>query len=249
MKKIVVWTIFFAVAIAFWDLIIRVGIVSPAALATPLETFCALPGFFNSHTAFSDLSSTVSRSAIAFVLSVPIGLVAGVISFYSGPAEPPSRFSIDFLRSIPATALVPVFLIIFGIGDTAKIAAATFSSALVIALAVIHGLRGLNVTRIGVARILGFRKLRKIILCDLPEAAPQIFLGFRTGISLALILVIVAEMLIGSNHGLGKVIADMRYTDDKPRMYAAIIISGAIGFVYNVLVNLLNSTIQWRQYE
>lgn len=89
--------------------------------------------------------------------------------------------------------------------------------------------------------------MRRFWLVDIPEAAPQIFLGLRTGISLALILVVVSEMLIGSNHGLGKVIADMRYTDDKGRMYAALITTGMIGFACNKLLMLIEKkTIHWR---
>ena len=86
-----------------------------------------------------------------------------------------------------------------------------------------------------------------MVLLDLPEAAPQLFLGMRTGISLALILVVVSEMLIGSNRGLGKVIADMRYTDDTPRLYAAIVVAGAIGFFYNALVAFAEQQlVHWR---
>ena len=87
----------------------------------------------------------------------------------------------------------------------------------------------------------------RFLLLDLPEAAPHIFLGLRTGISLALILVVVSEMLIGSNNGLGKVIQDMRYTDDKGRMYAALITSGAIGYVYNQVLRVIElRVVHWR---
>jgi NitT/TauT family transport system permease protein len=86
-----------------------------------------------------------------------------------------------------------------------------------------------------------------MLLLDLPEAAPQIFLGMRTGISLALILVVVSEMLIGSNRGLGRVIADMRYTDDTPRLYAALIVAGAIGFFFNILISFIErQLVHWR---
>jgi NitT/TauT family transport system permease protein len=89
---------------------------------------------------------------------------------------------------------------------------------------------------LGVAHTLGLKGIKRMVLLDIPEAAPQLFLGMRTGISLALILVVVSEMLIGSNRGLGKVIADMRYTDDTPRLYAALFVAGVIGFLYNALV-------------
>src|SRR5205085_7751478 len=103
-----------------------------------------------------------------------------------------NEFLADFLRSIPATALIPIFIIIFGIGDTAKIAAGIFSSSLVICLATLQGLKNRNRTRVETARFIGLSKLRQYILLDLPESLVQIFTGLRAGASLALILVVVS---------------------------------------------------------
>lgn len=150
------------------------------------------------------------------------------------------------MRSIPATALVPLFLVFFGIGDTTKVFAGAFSSALVIALSVVAGLGAKNHTRQFIAKLYGVRSWRKLLFTDLPEAAPQLFVGLRAGISLALILVVITEMLVSSNHGLGNVISMMRYTDDKPRLYAAILVTGVIGYACNRLLSLLeNLVVHW----
>lgn len=246
-RSIFAWLIFFGVAVMVWEGALALKLVSPAALAHPGEVVKALPKVLSMSGNLPDVWSTINRSVLAFALSVPIGLIAGFLIFFGGEARPPAEFLLDFLRSIPATALVPVFLIIYGIGDTTKIAVGAFSSALVICLSVMAGLRGRSSTRLGVARTLGLTGMRRMVLLDLPEAAPQLFLGMRTGISLALILVVVSEMLIGSNRGLGKVIADMRYTDDTPRLYAAIVVAGAIGFLYNAFVAFAeDQLVHWR---
>ena len=235
-RSILAWFLFFGVAVLIWEGALSLKLVSPAALAHPGEVIRSLPKVLAVSGNLGDVWSTISRSALAFLISVPVGVAAGFLIFFGGKSRQPAEFAVDFLRSIPATALVPVFLIIYGIGDTTKIAVGTFSSALVICLSALAGLRGRSSTRLGVAHTLGFKGIKRMVLLDIPEAAPQLFLGMRTGISLALILVVVSEMLIGSNRGLGKVIADMRYTDDTPRLYAALFVAGVIGFLYNALV-------------
>lgn len=208
-------------------------LVSPAVLPSPVEVLVASPSLFSSTEFLPDVISTITRSLFAFILSVPIGIISGYAIFQSGRFRSPSELGLDFIRSIPATALVPVFLIIFGIGDTTKIAVGTFSSALIICLSTIVGMNNRNITRLGISRLLGISSLRRLLYLDLPESLSQIFLGLRAGVSLALILVVVSEMFIGSNHGLGKVINDMRYSDQTPKLYCALLMSGVIGYFYN----------------
>lgn len=100
---------------------------------------------------FAMFFSTLTKSLLAFALSVPCGIVIGAIIYFGGPIRQSGGFLVDFLRSIPATALVPVFLILYGVGDTTKVAVGVFSSALVICLATIVGFDSRNTTRTGVA--------------------------------------------------------------------------------------------------
>jgi ABC-type nitrate/sulfonate/bicarbonate transport system permease component len=245
MKSALFSAISMLVIVSLWQGALAVGFVSPAAVAYPLEVLKSLPGFLGRNR--PDLIATLFRSALAFALSVPIGIAAGLIASFSGPFRDPCRFAVDFLRSIPATALVPLFLVFYGIGDISKIAVGAFSSALVICLATILGLSGRNSTRAAVLRLMGVKRLRRLALADLPEALPHIFLGLRAGISLALILVVVAEMLIGSNRGLGRVIADMQYSDDRGRMFGAIAVVGLIGYGYNLILQRLEKSLVWWQ--
>jgi len=134
--------------------------------------------------------------------------------------------------------LVPLFLLIFGPGASSKIAAGAFTGALSIALAVVIGIKNLDPDRRVVADLVGLKGIRRALLYELPEALPAVFVGVRSAVSLALILVIVAEMLIGSDTGLGHVIMDMRYTDDVPAVYAAIFCAGALGYLANQIVSL-----------
>ena len=247
MKRAVSAVAFAAVALGAWQLCVSGGLVSPATLAGPWELARALPKLLSPSGGLPDVASTAWASLLAFLLSAPLGLSLGVLAYTAGEAGAAAEFSLDFLRSVPATALTPAFLILFGLSFGTKVALGAFSSALVIALATLSGLRRGNPTRRAVASTLGLTGARRLLLVELPEAAPQFFLGLRAGVSLALILVVVAEMMIGSTRGLGKVISDMRYTNDVPLLYAAIFAAGVIGYAYNRLLLLAERRLlHWR---
>lgn len=226
------WLPFLLVGLAAWYGLWFTDTVSHAVLPAPHEVFVAFPALFSARY-MPDIASTISRSLAAFFLSIPLGILAGYITFAFGPYRQPAETTLDFLRSIPATALVPFFIVAFGVGDSAKVAVGAFSSTLVIALATIVGLHNRNATRVGVARLLRLSAPKRILLLDLPESLSHIFIGLRAGVSLALILVVVSEMFIGSNRGLGRVINDLRFTDSIPTLYGALIVTGIIGYGFN----------------
>lgn len=217
------------------EITISVFRLSPAAFARPSEIFFSVYAFFLPSMMLPDVLGTIQRTLLAFILSFPVGIVFGIIASKSKYFDNELKFTIDFLRSIPATALIPLFLVLFGPHDLSKIAVGVFSGALSIAISVVVGEKSLNQDRKVVADLLKLRGFKRIILYELPEMAPVIFVGSRTAASLCLILVVVGEMFIGSNNGLGKVIMDTRYSDDVPTLYAAIVMTGVIGFFINFI--------------
>ena len=145
------------------------------------------------------------------------------------------EFPVEFFRSIPATALLPVFMLLFGVGDASKIALAGYAAGLTLALNAMYGVHVGKELRRRAAQTLGIKGLalfRKIVF---PEALPHISAGFRVALSLSLVVVIVAEMFAGSPAGLGKRIIDAQQVYRTDEMYAAILTAGALGFVLNRL--------------
>lgn len=235
--------------VAIWHAVLAFGLVSPAALAYPEETFRTIPNVLSVSGNLQDVAATMRRSAIAFVIAVPMGIILGILVFSAESRADAADFLLDFFRSMPATAMVPVFLIILGIGEASKIGPGVFSAGLVIALATRTGLEKRNAIRLDIAKLFGFTARQRIMLLNLPEAVPHVFLGLRAGISLALILVVVSEMMIGSTDGLGRVIVDMQYSDDKARLYAAILVVGCIGYFYNRLLLFAEKRLIWWRTE
>jgi NitT/TauT family transport system permease protein len=174
---------------------------------------------------------TLIAIAVAAVIAIPVGIVLGSSERIYRSVE----FVIDFFRSTPASAMFPLFLVIFGVGDKTKIYVASFGAALVIVFNVAYGVMNARKTRILAAKVMGasrWRIMRDVILM---ESLPQTFIGLRNGVSLALVIVVVAEMFIGSVDGLGHRVFEAQQLLEMPDMYAAIFAAGALGYGLNVL--------------
>jgi NitT/TauT family transport system permease protein len=178
---------------------------------------------------------TAYATAIAAVIAIPIGVALGSNERIYRSVE----FVIDFFRSTPASAMFPLFLVIFGVGDLTKILVAAFGAALVILFNVAYGVMNARKTRLLAAKVMGATRFRVLTDVMLLESLPQTFVGLRNGVSLALVIVVVAEMFIGSTDGLGQRVFEAQQLFEMPDMYAAIFAAGALGYGLNLLFLLM----------
>ena len=164
------------------------------------------------------------------MIAIPLGIVLGSSEKLYRSLE----FVIDFFRSTPASAMFPLFLVLFGVGDETKISVAAFGAVLVILFNVAYGVMNARKTRLLAAKVMGASRLRVLFDVMLLESLPQTFVGLRNGVSLALVIIVVAEMFIGSQDGLGHSVFEAQQLFDMPRMYAAIFAAGALGYGLNL---------------
>jgi NitT/TauT family transport system permease protein len=228
-----------AVLIAIWYAAIAARLVDPVLLPSPLESMRALWTGLVGGSLLYDFMRTVERTivatAIAMVIAIPLGIVLG-----SWPKLYRSlEFVIDFFRSTPASAMFPLFLVIFGVGDETKILVATFGAALVILFNVAYGVMNARKNRLLAAKVMGASRVRILFEITLLESLPQTFVGIRNGVSLALVIVVVAEMFIGSADGLGHRVFEAQQLLQMPEMYAAIFAAGALGYCLNLLFQVV----------
>jgi sulfonate transport system permease protein len=225
--------------LAIWSLVTWRQWVDPVLLPSPLATFASLWHGMDGGPLGFDFVKTVYRTAastlIAAVIAIPLGIVLGSSERLYRSLE----FVIDFFRSTPALAMFPLFLVLFGVGDETKIAVAAFGAALVILFNVAYGVMNARKTRLLAAKVMGASELRILFDVMLLESLPQTFVGLRNGVSLALVIIVVAEMFIGSQDGLGHSVFEAQQLFDMPRMYAAIFAAGALGYGLNLLFLLI----------
>ena len=130
---------------------------------------------------------------------------------------------------------VPLFLLLFGLGEFSKISVAAFAAWLVIVFNVAYGVMNARQTRILAARSMGASSLRIFKDVIFFETLPQTFVGLRTAVSVALVVIIVAAMFIGAVDGLGHRIIDAQISYQLTDMYGSILVAGALGYGANLL--------------
>jgi ABC-type nitrate/sulfonate/bicarbonate transport system permease component len=225
--------------IAIWYVAVWYRVVDPVLLPSPTDTFRALwNGMAGGRLGF-DFWRTVERTTLATLIAAVIAIPLGIFLGSSEKLYRSVEFVVDFFRSTPASAMFPLFLVLFGVGDKTKISVAAFGAALVILFNVAYGVMNARKTRLLAAKVMGAPRFRVLTDVMLLESLPQTFVGLRNGVSLALVIVVVAEMFIGSTDGLGHRVFEAQQLFAMPDMYAAIFAAGALGYGFNLLFLLV----------
>jgi len=179
--------------------------------------------------------------AAAGVIGVALGLVLG----RSDKAYDYFSPTLNFLRSIPPPALIPVFLVLFPLGTPMQLATIIFGVIWPILLNTIDGAHTLDETVVDTTRSMRLSRPRFLITVVFPAALPKIFAGLRVSLSLALILMVISE-LTGGNSGIGDQMILAQRNFDMPEMWAGIVLLGILGYVLNaLLLAVQNRVIGW----
>lgn len=228
-----------AALVAAWWLMTWRGAVDPIVLPPPQEVVRATWRLVRHEAFLQDVWLTLRRVLVALAIALAVGAPAGLILGYRPSLYRPVEGIIHALRSVPATALFPLLLIVVGVGEGSLLTLATYPSLLTVLVNSAAGAALANPRRLHQARLLGLGDAR--IVCDvlLYEAMPGILAGARTAVSQALVLVIVVEMLLGfSQGGLGLRIFQCQSTYRIPETYASIASAAVVGILLNQGVSL-----------
>jgi NitT/TauT family transport system permease protein len=245
MKRII-FLILPLLLLAVWLLLTGLRLVDAIFLPTPWSVIESMVKGFISGSLAKDMFVTIGRSLAGFLIAaaigVPLGLLVGRIKMLSNATQP----TIDFFRSIPATALFPLFLFFFGIGDKAKIAIVVYACSLIVLVNTAYGAMQVKRPRIFCAQVMGAGRFDIFWKIIIPESAPGIFAGLRVALSLSFVLIVVTEMFIGTTVGLGYQIMNAQMVYRIPDMYAGIVLAGIVGYLANrILIGIENRVLHW----
>ncbi len=218
-----------------WDLVVRFGLIKAILLPTPWATLGALVTGLAGGPLLLDFGVTVLRTLEAFLIAAVVGVPLGVLLGSNEKAYRSVEFLIDFFRSTPSSALIPLFLLVFGVSDINKVAIAAFGALLIVVFNSAYGVMNARKQRVMAARVMGASRWQIFKDVLIWESLQPTFVGLRSAVSMALVIVIVAEMFIGSDTGLGHRIIDAQQVLNVKSMYAAILAAGALGYGLNVL--------------
>ncbi|MES2956840.1 MAG: ABC transporter permease [Pseudomonadota bacterium] len=226
-----------------WDFVVRFKLISPILLPTPFATLQTLFSGLFGGTLFFDFMHTVWRTLQAFLIAAALGMPLGVLLGSNERAYRSVEFLIDFFRSTPSSALIPLFLMIFGVSDVNKVAIAAFGALLIVLFNSAYGVINARKQRVMAARVMGASRWQVFKDVLVWESLQPSFVGLRSAVSMALVIVIVAEMFIGSENGLGHRIINSQQVMNVRDMYASILSAGALGYALNVLFLVIEKRI------
>jgi NitT/TauT family transport system permease protein len=218
-----------------WDLVVRLGFIKPILLPPPIDALGALIGGLAGGPLMMDFVVTVWRTVQAFLIAAIVGMPLGVLLGSNEKAYRSVEFLIDFFRSTPSSALIPLFLMIFGVSDINKVAIAAFGALLIVVFNSAYGVINARKQRVMAARVMGATRWQVFKDVLIWESLQPSFVGLRSAVSMALVIVIVAEMFIGADSGLGNRIINSQQVMNVKDMYASILAAGALGYALNVL--------------
>ncbi|MFV0383164.1 ABC transporter permease [Paracoccus sp. (in: a-proteobacteria)] len=182
---------------------------------------------------------TLRRAAIGFgialALMLPAGIVLGRIRTLGEIVEP----VIEFFRPLPPIAVVPLAMMILGIGDTAKLVVIVWGASFPILINTIDAVKVQDPMQARLARSLRLTTIERMTLIDLPAALPRIFAGIRLSITVSLLLTVVSEIIL-STDGLGDYLKSAQSDFDMTKVMTAIIVIAIMSLIVNSLTNIAN---------
>lgn len=243
---VTVSVVVFVVLILFWELGARTGVISNLVLPAPSEAFNALLQLIETDMLWKHLGASLQRLILGWtfgtLLGVSVGLLIGLFSIVRAGLSP----LVSALFAIPKIALLPLFIIWFGIGEGSKVATILFGTFFPTVIATYGGVDNVdrNLIRMGQSFGLSWLSIvRKIIV---PGALPAILSGFRISASIGIILLVAAEM-IGAEFGVGAYIllaGSLMATD---QLIAGVSILSLMGLIMAWLIGKAeNYFLKWR---
>lgn len=186
----------------------------------------------------ADVVPSLARLCAGFGIAVVLGIGGGLVLGLSGTARRSAGPLIEFMRAIPAPAMIPFGIIVLGVGDAMKIAVIALVCLWPILLSTIDGIRAVEPLVLDTARVYGLRLRELLFRIVIPSASPQIFAGVRTSISLALVVMVISEM-VASTNGIGYFVLQSQRTFAMPDMFSGVLLLGLLGYGLNLIVNFL----------
>ena len=229
-----------------WEIAPRAGLVDPYFVSPLSDVLAAWWDLLVSGDLWTHLRASLVRSGLGFGLALVIAIPLGAAIAWYRPVREVVSPVLELFRNTAALALLPVFVLILGIGEVSKVAIVVYACFFPILLNTISGVASVDQQLLRSARVLGLSPVTTFRKVVFPAALPTIFTGIRIAGAAAVLVLIAAEM-IGATAGLGYLINYSQYNFLIPQMYAAILTTTGVGLAINYsLVSIERRLSRWR---
>ena len=225
------------VLVVLWEITTRLGILNPVFFPPPSGIIGAIVRLTRSGDLPADIAATTGRVAFGFALGfVPAALV-GLMMGLSATLRAVLLPSANLIYAIPKIAVLPLFLVIFGLGEQSKVAMIVASSFFFVLLNAMAGVLAIDRLHLDVAHAFRASPWQVIRTVALPGAMPFVLTGARLALGFSLIVAVGSEFVIPGGHGIGTRIWLSWQTLDIEQMYAGLIAAALLGVLLNLLMD------------
>ncbi len=236
------------VNVAGWLFVVLVALLVEAgvrafdyeqSIATPSSTLKALYDQLTEGTLSGEIGFTLHAYLEGLALAILIGVGLGVLVGSSRTLLDGSSLLVEFMRPIPAVALIPLAILwfgTFGIGTHRFVVA--YAAAWPILISTLYGVRGVDRMLHDVARTSGVGRAGRLFRVTLPAALPSIVTGIQISAAIALVVCVTAEFRTGAG-GVGDYMEDQRFANNVPELYAAVVLVALLGYSVNVALRVV----------
>ena len=240
------WTLPFLLLFAAWYYVTAAGIYPPQLLVPPREVAISLLELLQTHELQMHLGVSFHRLAIGISIGAVAGLLFGILMAVSRTVELYSTPLFNVVRQVPAVALIPVLILIFGIGETFKVLIIVKAAFFPVALAAYQSVKGISAHYIDVARVYKLPKLTFFTRVLLPATTPEMLTGFRLAVGRSWGVLVAAELLAAES-GLGQMMEFGRQMFRMDIVMVGLVITGLIGFGLDRLIKQVELRfMRWR---
>lgn len=216
-----------------WEALTRVFEVPEVFVPGPLAVAVKIAAWISDGSFWLDAGSSIGRVLAAFLLSMVLALPISLLAYRSAAARPTVQTITDFFRYIPVPALVPLTILLFGVGELSKIVLLFLGTFFQLILLFSDDLKEIPQNYNDLFYCLRLSRKQRIIRI-IRASGPRLFDSCRVTVGWCWTYVIIAE-LVAAEHGIGHAIKEFQRFSDSQGVYAGIVIMAAIGFLTDLL--------------
>ncbi|MEV6794098.1 ABC transporter permease [Streptomyces sp. NPDC051320] len=215
------------------------------AIPTPLSAFTSLAGLLGRAEFWDAVRETASTWAVSLLICTAVGIPAGLAIGLSRFVANSTRLVVDFLRTIPPVALMPLYLLVYGPTRDMVIVLVVSGAVWPLVIQSVYAAGQTEPQLKDVARSFGFTRWVRLRHVFVPSVLPFAMTGIRVAATLSLLLTVTGELL-GGAPGLGMQIENALNGENQPQMYAYVLTTGALGLVVNSAFHIVqHRVLRW----
>jgi ABC-type nitrate/sulfonate/bicarbonate transport system permease component len=230
--------------LTLWEVLSRTETLPSQSFPPATDIIQSLVNGLSTSEVWDAIKETLTGWALGLLIAVPAAVVVGLLIGSSDVLYGMFRAIIEFLRPVPSVALIPLGVLVFGVDMQVKLFLIVYAVFFPMLYQAVYGVRSTDRVALESATVYGLSRRQRALRIVLPSATPHVMTGLRLASSIALVLAVTAELIIGTP-GIGELIASRQSLGEYSDMYAFILLTGILGILLNLIFQTLESRVVW----